>query len=145
VGDNGTNSRDFEGFAGGYNKTCEAKVVAMSLVYPIIDADMINDAANRYLIEPPLKFYESRNCFLDWWKINGGHFPQVAVFGETIYLCIPPTSVLAERIFYSYKSIDMIIFLSKNLFLLHLTMFFFFKFTLKVHTIIIQIYCNFNY
>ena len=46
------------------------------------NADNLNDAevqVNRHLTEPPLKCGEPRNCCLDWWKINGGCFPQVAV------------------------------------------------------------------
>ena len=94
------------------------------------DADNLNDAevqVNRYLTEPPLKCDEPGNCCLDWWKINGGRFPQVAVLARR-YLCVPPTSVPAERIFSTAglvinkqrssltpENADMIIFLNKNL------------------------------
>jgi len=46
------------------------------------DTDMVNDTevqVNRYL---PLKFDESGNCSLNWWKINGGRFPQAAVLAR---------------------------------------------------------------
>ena len=64
-------------------------------VYNLNDAEV---QVNRYLAEPPLKCDEPENCFLDWWKINGGRFPQVSVLVRR-YLYVPLTSVPAERIF----------------------------------------------
>ena len=92
------------------------------------DTNNVEEQVNRYLTEPPLKYDESRNCCLDWWKLNGGRFPLVAVLARR-YLCIPPTSVPAEKIYIFYcwscfeqatkqsdsRNADMIIFLNKNL------------------------------
>ena len=64
---------------------------------------------------------------LEWWKRNQENFPSIAKFTRK-YLCIPASSVPAERIFFTAglvinqqrcswlpENVDMLIFLNKNL------------------------------
>ena len=60
--------------------------------------DVIQKEGNRYLTETPLRYDECDNSCLEWWKLNAAHFPKVAELAKQ-YLCIPPTSVLAKRMF----------------------------------------------
>ena len=78
----------------------------------------------RYLREPLVK--QEENC-LQWWSRSAHNFPALSKFAKR-YLCIPATSVPAERVFSTAgliinekrssllpQNADMLIFLNKNL------------------------------
>lgn len=79
---------------------------------------------NKYLAVPALSLSEKP---LHWWKSNERDFPLLARLAKR-YLCIPGTSVAAERVFstagdvvtaqrscLSSEHVDQLIFLQKNL------------------------------
>ena len=87
------------------------------------ESDRVGEV-DKYLAETPLNHDE--NC-LEWWSRNSSRFPAVAELAKR-YLCIPATSVPAERIFTTAgltisqqrsslkpENADILIFLNKNL------------------------------
>lgn len=98
-----------------------------AMEFLLAESDMDNDQYDeleRYLREPPLKQKEKS---LDWWSKNGHNFPILSQIAKR-YLCIPATSVPAERVFSTAglvinekrssllpENADMLIFLNKNL------------------------------
>ena len=88
------------------------------------NAGQHEEEIERYLREPSLK--EEENC-LQWWSRNVHNYPALSKVAKR-YLCIPATSVPAERVFSTAGMIinekrssllpqnaDMLIFLNKNL------------------------------
>ena len=83
-----------------------------------------NMEVDRFLREPVINSEENS---LEWWKRNQERFPNIAKLARR-YLCIPATSVPAERVFSTAglvinqqrcsllpENVDMLIFLNKNL------------------------------
>ncbi|XP_049918265.1 E3 SUMO-protein ligase ZBED1-like [Epinephelus moara] len=82
------------------------------------------EEVNKYCSAPPLRLSEDP---LDWWGQNEVHFPLISRLAKR-YLCIPGTSVAAERVFSTAgdivtaqrstllsEHVDQVLFLHKNL------------------------------
>ncbi|XP_014437169.1 calcyclin-binding protein isoform X2 [Pelodiscus sinensis] len=85
--------------------------------------DAVEKELEDYFREPCLSLESSP---LEWWKMNGQRFPRLAKLANS-YLCIPGTSVPAERVFSNAgltvnrlrsrltpEHVNMLIFLNKN-------------------------------